>query len=94
METASTDDVLVELDDRRRVYLTKVGRSADRRYLVRTHEDGTMIFTPATVVPTYVLRLLERPDIQSSIRNADEHPETLVRRRLRDAPDVDWESPD
>ena len=53
-----------------------------------------MIFTPATVVPTYVLRLLERPDIQSSIRNADEHPETLVRRRLRDAPDVDWESPD
>lgn len=95
METASTDEVLVELDDRRRVYLAKVGRSTDKRYLVRTHPDGTMIFTPATVVPTYVLRLMERPDVLASIQNAQEHPEQLVRRKLRDAPaDLDWETPD
>ncbi|MCU1499254.1 MAG: hypothetical protein JWM47_3207 [Acidimicrobiales bacterium] len=88
------DDVLVELDDRRRVYLSKVGRSTDRRYLVRTQPDGTMIFTPATVVPTHVLRLMERPEILAAIRHADEHPEELVRRELPDAPEVDWESPD
>jgi hypothetical protein len=93
META-TNEVLVELDDRRRVYLSKVGRSTDRRYLVRTQPDGTMIFTPATVIPTHVLRLLDRPDILAAIRHADEHPEELVTRTLPDGPDVDWETPD
>jgi len=91
---SAPEEVLVELDERRRVYLSKVGRSTDRRYLVRTHPDGTMVFTPATVVPTHVLRLMERPDIQASIQNAWKHPEQLVRRKLRDAPDVDWENPD
>jgi hypothetical protein len=90
----AAEEVLVELDERRRVYLSKVGRSTDRRYLVRTHPDGTMVFTPATVVPTHVLRLMERPDIVASIQNAQEHPEQLVRRTLRKAPDVDWENPD
>lgn len=91
---SSDDEVLVELDDRRRVYLSKVGRSSDRRYLVRTHRDGTMVFTPATVVPLHVLRLLDRPDILAAMRHADEHPEELVRRTLRGAPDIDWENPD
>jgi hypothetical protein len=91
---SAAEEVLVELDDRRRVYLSKVGRSTDRRYLVRTHPDGTMVFTPATVVPTHVLRLMERPDIVASIQSAREHPEQLVRRTLRGAPDVDWENPD
>ena len=89
-----TEEVLIELDERRRVSLSKVGRSEDRRYLVRTNRDGTMIFTPATIVPSHVLRLLERPDILGAMRHADEHPEELVRRELRKAPDVDWESPD
>jgi hypothetical protein len=53
-----------------------------------------MVFTPATVVPTHVLRLLARPDIVASIQNAQEHPEQLVRRTPRNAPDVDWETPD
>jgi hypothetical protein len=91
---SSGDEVLVELDERRRVYLSKVGRSTDRRYLVRTHRDGTMVFTPASVVPTHVLRLLGRPDVLAAMRHADEHPEELVRRKLRKAPDVDWENPD
>ncbi len=91
---STTEDVLVELDERRRVYLSKVGRSTDRRYLVRTDPDGTMTFTPATVVPTHVLRLLDHPEIVAAMRHAAEHPETLVRRPLRDAPDVDWENPD
>jgi Trk K+ transport system NAD-binding subunit len=93
MGTSADEEVLVELDDRRRVYLAKVGNSAHKRYLVRTEPDGTMIFTPATVVPTHVLRLIDRPDVLAAIRNAQEHPEQLVRRKLRKGPAVDWETP-
>jgi len=89
----TNEEVLVELDDRRRVYLAKVGDSAHRRYLVRTESDGTMIFTPASVVPSHVLRLLDRPDVLTAIRDAQVHPEQLVRRKLRKAPDIDWEAP-
>jgi hypothetical protein len=92
MGTAN-EDVLVELDDRRRVYLAKVGNSAHKRYLVRTEPDGTMIFTPASVVPSHVLRLLGRPEVLAAIRDAQDHPEKLVRRKLRTAPDIDWEAP-
>lgn len=88
------EEVLVELDERRRVYLSKVGRSSDRRYLVRTNPDGTMIFTPATVVPTHVLRLLERPDIVAAIRHGQEHPEEAVELELPTVPKVDWEKAD
>jgi hypothetical protein len=91
--TTSDEEVLVELDDRRRVYLAKVGNSAHRRYLVRTEPDGTMIFTPASVVPTHVLRLLSRPEVVAAARDAQDHPEQLVRRNLREAADVDWETP-
>jgi hypothetical protein len=43
-------DKLVELDDRRRVALGKVGRSEDQRYLVREEPDGTLIWRPAVVM--------------------------------------------
>ena len=89
-----TEDILVELDERRRVYLSKVGRRTDRRYLVRSEPDGTLIFTPASVVPTHMLRLLDRPDILAALRYADEHPDEAVELDLPDGPDVDWERPD
>lgn len=91
---STAPEVLVELDERRRVYLSKVGRSTDKRYLVRTESDGTMVFTPATVVPTHMLRLLERPDILGAIRHGQDHPEEAVELDLPEAPDVDWERPD
>jgi hypothetical protein len=91
---SASQEILVELDERRRVYLSKVGRSTDTRYLVRTEPDGTMIFTPASVVPTHVLRLLERPDVLAAIRHADEHPEEAVPLSIPDGPEVDWENPD
>ena len=87
------EEVLVELDDRRRVYLAKVGNSAHKRYLVRTEPDGTMIFTPASIVPTHVLRLLAHPEVLAAARDARDHPEQLVQRKLRQASEVDWETP-
>jgi hypothetical protein len=56
--------------------------------------DGTMIFTPATVVPTHLVRLLDRPDLLADFRHADEHPEEAVTPTLPDGPDLDSESPD
>jgi hypothetical protein len=91
MSDDARDEVLVELDQRRRVYLTKVGNRSHTRYLVGTEPDGTMIFTPAEVVPAHVLRLMERPGVLADVRDARLHPEQLVRRELRPAPDVDWE---
>ena len=76
------------------MYLSKVGRSADKRYLVRSEPDGTMIFTPAGVVPTRVLHLLEHPDVLASIRHGQAHPEEGVELSLPDVPDVDWEQAD
>jgi hypothetical protein len=40
---------LVELDSRRRVSLGKL--AAHDRYLVRVESDGTIVLTPAQVVP-------------------------------------------
>lgn len=90
----AADEVLVELDERRRVYLSKVGRSTDRRYLVRSEPDGTMIFTPATVVPTRILQLQAYPEVLAAIRYGQEHPEDAVELELPDVPDVDWENAD
>jgi hypothetical protein len=53
-----------------------------------------MIFTPATVVPTHLVRLLDRPDLLADFRHADEHPEEAVTLTLPDGPDLDSESPD
>jgi hypothetical protein len=53
-----------------------------------------MIFTPATVVPTHLVRLLDRPDLLADFRHADEHPEEAVTPTLPDGPDLDSESPD
>jgi hypothetical protein len=94
MSADAPAEILVELDHRRRVYLTKVGHRAHTRYLVRTEPDGTMIFTPAEVVAAHVLRLMGNPGILADARDARLHPERLVQRDLRSGPDpeVDWET--
>lgn len=46
MQTLATN-VLVELDGRRRVHLSRVGRH--RRYLACEKEDGTIVLTPVDV---------------------------------------------
>jgi hypothetical protein len=48
-----TDDerILIELDGRRRASLARLGRPEHRRYLARVEPDGTIVLTPARVVP-------------------------------------------
>ena len=46
-------DKLIQLDDRRRVGLAKVGRKEDTVYLVTEYSDGTIVLTPADIIPKF-----------------------------------------
>jgi hypothetical protein len=42
---------MIELDARRRTSLGRIGRKEHTRYLVDEQPDGTLVLTPAIVVP-------------------------------------------
>lgn len=69
---------LVELDERRRVSLGKIGRHS--RYLVREEPDGTLIFEPAVVLTESERKYLANQALQAQIEDNRAHPE---RRRPR-----------
>jgi hypothetical protein len=73
-------DVLIELDDRRRVSLGKVGRPEHRRYLVHEESDGTLVLHPAVVMTESEARLMANPELASQIEQAITEPSTRVRR--------------
>jgi hypothetical protein len=73
-------DVLIELDDRRRVSLGKVGRPEHRRYLVHEESDGTLVLHPAVVLTETEARLAANPELVERIERAISDPSTLVRR--------------
>jgi hypothetical protein len=76
--------VLVELDDRRRTSLGRVGRREHTRYLVEEQADGTLIWRPAVVVPEHELRFMEAyPEAYARIREQQASPDPD---RLRDRP--------
>lgn len=72
---------LVELDDRRRLSLGRVGRHA--RYLVREEPDGTLIFQPAVVMTEFEARFLAQPELVAQIEDNAEHPGRRRPRRHR-----------
>lgn len=73
-------DVLIELDERRRVSLGKIGRPEHRRYLAHEEPDGTLVFVPAVVVPESQARLLANHDLVEQIERTVAEPSTRVRR--------------
>lgn len=77
--------VLVELDDRRRTALGKVGRKEHTRYLVEEQPDGTLIWHPAVVMPEHELRFMAaHPEAYAEIRRQQADPDP-ARRRERPA---------
>jgi hypothetical protein len=76
-----SDTVLIELDDRRRVSLGKLGRHS--RYLAREEADGTLIFEPAVVLSEMEARFLANRELVAQIEDNRAHPE---RRRPRRRP--------
>ena len=61
------DDLLVELDERRRVSLGRVGRKEHTRYLVHEAEDGTLTFRPVKIVP---LSELKDPQVHAAVEKS------------------------
>ncbi len=51
---------VIELDARRRLSFGKIGRKQDTRYIVNEQPDGTLVLTPAAVVPADVAQLATR----------------------------------
>ena len=76
-------EVLLELDERRRAALGKIGKPEHRRYLVTEEPDGTLILTPAVVMSELEAAFLASSDVQSRIAAYREDPSRLVRRRPR-----------
>jgi hypothetical protein len=73
-------DVLIELDERRRVSLGKVGRPEHRQYLVHEEPDGTLVLRPAVVMTQAEARLLSNPKLVEQIEQAITDPASLIRR--------------
>jgi hypothetical protein len=64
---ATDSAIMVELDERRRLSLGKVGRHS--RYLVREERDGTLIFEPAVVLTEFEARVLANEEIMTQLRD-------------------------
>jgi hypothetical protein len=89
------EDQLIELDDRRRVSLGKLGRPEHRRYLAIEQPDGTIVLTPAVVMSELEARFLANRALVERIEDDRRHPERLVRRRKAPAtPDADGQPED
>ena len=72
---------VLELDERRRASLGKIGRPEHRRYLVTEEPDGTLILVPAVVLSELEARFLANRELVNRVEANRAHPERLVRRR-------------
>ncbi len=79
-------DRLVELDDRRRVSLGKIGRPEHTRYIVEEEPDGTLVLTPAVVMSELEAKLLANRELVERINANRADPGRLVRRERRGRP--------
>ncbi len=72
--------IMVELDERRRLSLGKIGRHS--RYLVREQEDGTLVFEPAVVLTEFEARALGSQELMDQLQDSQdpERRRTRVRR--------------
>lgn len=79
-------DRLVELDDRRRVSLGKIGRPEHTRYIVEEEPDGTLVLTPAVVMSELEAKLLANRELVERINANRADLGRLVRRERRGRP--------
>lgn len=75
------DAILIELDERRRLSLGKLGRHS--RYLAREEPDGTLIFEPAVVMSEMEARFMANRELVTRIEESRRHPEWRRPRRRR-----------
>lgn len=71
---------MLELDERRRASLGRIGNPEHRRYLVTEEPDGTITLSPAVVISEHELALLRHPEVVSRIEASREDHSRLVKR--------------
>ncbi len=80
MADTTEPGILIELDDRRRASLGKVGRPEHRRYFARDEPGGVIVLIPAVVLTATEAALAAAPELADRIDHAMRHPETMARR--------------
>ena len=75
------DEVVLELDGRRRVSLGRVGRPEHRRYLATEEPDGTIVLTPAVVMSEMEAKFLANRKLVERVEANRANPGRLVRRK-------------
>lgn len=66
----SSDAPVVEVDSRRRISLSKIGRPEYTRYFVHEEQDGTIVLTPAVVMTAFEARVLANPELARRFQEA------------------------
>ena len=61
---------LLAVDNKRRVALGRLGRSADTHYIARDEPDGTVVLTPAVVMPSSQARFMTDPGRVEALNKA------------------------
>jgi len=74
-------DTVLELDERRRASLGRIGRAEHRRYLVTEEPDGTIVMRPAVVITELEAKMLANKHLVERVAANREDPSRLVRRR-------------
>lgn len=77
-------DTVLELDERRRASLGRIGHAEHRRYLVSEEPDGTIVMRPAVVITELEAKMLANKHLAERVAANRNDPSRLVRRR-RDA---------
>ena len=80
MTLGQTDAVLVEVDQRRRVSLGKIGQAQHDLYLASTEADGTIVLRPAVVMTEIEARFRENTGLVERIRQQRTDPDAYVDR--------------
>jgi len=72
--------IWVELDQRRRASLGKIGHAGHNRCLATVEPDGTIILKPAVVMTEAEGAFLRNADLVESIKGQRKDPDAYVKR--------------
>ena len=67
MNETTTLPTLLELDERRRTSLNKIGQAQHRRYIVTENADGSILLSPAVVMTELEARFRSDPALMNEI---------------------------
>lgn len=68
------DDYILEVDNRRRVSLGRIGHPEHTRYLAHEEPDGSIVLEPVAVMPEIEARFLRNRALIDRIEDNRAHP--------------------